>query len=64
MAFSYGSGIQTIIVDGEVVTSSPKGPLTVESEIVIGSTRVSDDRDFAGAIDEVRVYSIPLVLEP
>ncbi len=63
VAYVYNQGTQSIILDGEVVASGVQGTLNVEADIVIGSTRAGDDRDFAGGIDEVRAYSIPLAPE-
>ena len=39
VAYRYRNGVQSILVNGEVVQSAAKGGLAVESEIVIGSTR-------------------------
>lgn len=61
VTFHYAAGTQTILVDGEVVaTEDEKGPLGVEDEIVIGTTRGDQDRDFSGDLDDVRVYNSAL----
>ena len=60
VAYVYSDGVQSIIVDGVRVAGGPAGPLNVEDEIVIGTTRSGDNRDMVGCIDEVRFYSLPL----
>ena len=60
VAYRYEAGVQSILVDGEVVVTDTKGALSIESEIVIGATRGEQDRDFSGDLDDVRIYDIAL----
>jgi hypothetical protein len=58
VAYRYDDGTQTIFVDGVPVETAPdKGGVTVDAEIVIGSTRAGDTRFFSGDLDEVRIYN-------
>ena len=60
VAFRYEDGVQSIIVDGEEVASGRQRALNVNANVVIGTTRGADDRDFHGGIDEVRIYNTAL----
>ena len=55
VAWRYGGGIQTIMVDGEVVGSAGRGGLNNSGNILIGFT-VEAGRAFDGLIDEVKIF--------
>ncbi|MDB2327019.1 hypothetical protein N9V94_00485 [bacterium] len=57
VAFRYQDGEQTILVDGEAIATDAKGGVTVDAEVVIGTTRSSEDREMSGDLDEVRIYA-------
>ncbi len=60
VAYVYSGGYQSIIVDGQQRTSELRGPVPSTANIVIGTTRATEDRDFTGCLDEVRIYDIGL----
>ena len=52
------SGRLTIYVNGEAIKSGNKGGLyKSDSNILIGTTRTDQNRDFVGGLDDVRIYS-------
>ena len=58
LTWHYQDGVQRILVNGEVVAEGEdKGALAVEDEIIIGTTRGDQDRDFSGDLDDVRIYN-------
>ena len=58
VAYRYEDGVQTIFVDGvQEESAGDKGGVSVDAEIVIGSTRAGDTRFFSGDLDEVRIYN-------
>lgn len=64
VAYRYRAGVETIVVDGVEVLSGVRGPLQSVANIVIGTTRgTTDDRDFTGDLDDVRIYDVGLPLE-
>ncbi len=60
VAWRYQDGVQAIFVDGVLANSGAQGPLQVAENVVIGATHPSENRDFAGGIDEVRIYNVAL----
>jgi hypothetical protein len=60
VAYRYQEGVQSIFVDGESLSAEERGPVVSVAEIVIGTTRAGDDRDFTGGLDDVRIYSSAL----
>ena len=60
MAYRYAGGTQSIFVDGIEVASAVRGPITNTSDIVIGGARSDVDWDFAGGLDDVRIYDVAL----
>ncbi|MGY8686306.1 MAG: LamG-like jellyroll fold domain-containing protein, partial [Verrucomicrobiales bacterium] len=58
VAFTYEGGIQTIYINGEVTESGAFGGLNNPDEnILIGTTVLENDRDYEGALDDVRIYN-------
>ena len=57
VAFRYEGGLQTILVDGEEVSSGDKDPLDNATHVLIGTTRLESDRSFAGALDEIKIFN-------
>ncbi len=60
VAWRYEDGEQAIFVDGVLANSGTQGPLQVVENVVIGATHPTENRDFVGGIDEVRVYNVAL----
>ncbi|MDA7631217.1 Vps62-related protein [Verrucomicrobia bacterium] len=60
VAYRYAGGTQSIFVDGIEVASAVRGPVTNTSDIVIGGARSDVDWDFAGGLDDVRIYDVAL----
>jgi len=60
VAYRYAGGTQSIFVDGIEVASAVRGPITNTSDIVIGGARSDVDWDFAGGLDDVRIYDVAL----
>ena len=58
VAWRYTAGRQSIYVNGdELVGVAPRGPLAELGNILVGATRLDQDRSFHGAIDNARIYS-------
>ncbi|MFT5188726.1 MAG: hypothetical protein ACI957_001748, partial [Verrucomicrobiales bacterium] len=61
VAWRYTGNVQTIFVNGEVAVSGvDKGPLGELGNILIGATRLDEDRSFNGSIDYVQIYCAAL----
>lgn len=60
VAYRYEDGVQSIHVDGEQISESEQGAVASAAEILVGTTTVTDDRDFTGGLDDVRIYSSAL----
>ena len=57
VAWKYEDGIQSIHVDGNRIMDGEFGPLDNDSNILIGTVRTDQDRDFVGFLDDVRIYN-------
>lgn len=57
VTWKYENGVQTIHVDGQIVASGEVGGLDNDVNVLLGTTRIDQDRDFVGFIDDVRVYN-------
>ena len=60
VTWKYEGGDQSIFVDGTLVNRGAMGALDNNENILIGTTRTDQDRDFVGFLDEVRVYNSAL----
>ena len=57
VAWKYENGVQSIHVDGQLVAEGTSGALDNDVNVLLGTTRTDQDRDFVGFIDDVRVYN-------
>ncbi len=54
------SGTVSIYVNGTEVASDARGPFAEDGTILIGTTRLDQNRDFIGCLDDVRIYCAAL----
>ncbi len=60
VAWKYENGIQSIHVDGVRVAEGEFGALDNDTNVLVGTTRTDQDRDFVGFLDDLRIYNEPL----